>query len=79
MKKAGSGSISQRHGSADPDPNSHQKCRGSATLVGGKASLDCVVPSRVRSPGHWLMEMLRLPYTPWSVNSVTSATFRAFV
>jgi hypothetical protein len=34
-KIAGSGSISQRHGSADPDPDPdpHQKCHGSATLM----------------------------------------------
>ncbi len=30
-KIAGSGSISQRHGSGDPDPDPHQN--GSATLV----------------------------------------------
>jgi hypothetical protein len=28
-----SGSISQRHGSADPDPGSVPKCQGSATLA----------------------------------------------
>ncbi len=33
-KIAGSGSISQRHGSADPDPDPHQKCHGSRTLAG---------------------------------------------
>jgi hypothetical protein len=32
MKIEGSGSISQRHGSADPDPST-PKCHGSATLV----------------------------------------------
>ncbi len=32
-KIARSGSISQRHGSADPDPDPHQ-CHGSATLSG---------------------------------------------
>jgi hypothetical protein len=35
MKMAGSGSvfISQRHGSADPDPQSTPKCHESATLL----------------------------------------------
>jgi hypothetical protein len=33
MKIAGSGSISKRHGSADPDPDPHQNVTGSATLI----------------------------------------------
>jgi hypothetical protein len=26
-------SLSQRHGSADPDPDPHTKCHGSGTLI----------------------------------------------
>jgi hypothetical protein len=33
MKIARLGSIGQRHGSADPDPDPYQKCLGSGTLV----------------------------------------------
>jgi hypothetical protein len=34
MKKGvGSGSISQRYGSGDPDPDPHKKYHGSPTLV----------------------------------------------
>jgi hypothetical protein len=32
-KISGSGSIIQRHGSADPDQDPHPKCHGSATPV----------------------------------------------
>jgi hypothetical protein len=36
MKKGvGSGSIIQRYGSGNPDPDPHQKCEGSPTLVSG--------------------------------------------
>jgi hypothetical protein len=38
--ESGSGSISQRHGSADPDP---LKCQGSATLVYSLQDLICHV------------------------------------
>ena len=42
MKTAGSGFISQRHVSADPDPNPDpQKCHGAATLMNKKG--DCTL------------------------------------
>jgi hypothetical protein len=37
--ESGSGSISRRHGSANPDPDLHQKCHEFATLILKKISL----------------------------------------
>jgi hypothetical protein len=48
MKLEGSGPISQRHGSADPDPDPHQNVSGSATQLGGKGGQGRIVITNSR-------------------------------
>jgi hypothetical protein len=47
MKKEGSGSISQRHGSADPDPDPHQNVMDLQTLEECEASLQSFFSSNL--------------------------------
>jgi hypothetical protein len=51
MKIEGSGSSSQRHGSADLDPDPHQKCHGSGTLPqGGEEEAERARSARPTAP-----------------------------
>jgi hypothetical protein len=52
MKKEGSGSISQRHGSLDPDPDPHQN------VMDPQHWFLCI--SSVNGPEHWKYRYLLL-------------------
>jgi hypothetical protein len=64
-KITGSGSVSQRYGSADPDP--YQKCHGSATLIN---SVFCSVAVRVRD--------ILVPYESGSADPCRCLSFSAY-
>ncbi len=53
-----SGSISQRNGSADPNPD-HPKCHGSATLLSGSEKGHVVLPGEAwRGPRDQMVNVL---------------------